>query len=115
MNPGVYQAAALIIVAASAPALPGVPGHEPDNAEGEAARAGVTAAMKFIRDVTPWAGSYVNEADYFEPNWQQQFWGESYQRLSEIKGKYDPEGLFFCHHCVGSERWSKDGLCRSGP
>ncbi len=81
MNPGVYKAAALIIVAASAPAFPGVPGHEPDNAEGEVARARVAAAMKFIRDVTPGAGSYVNEADYFEPNWQQEFWGENYQRL----------------------------------
>jgi hypothetical protein len=69
--------------------------------------------MKFIRDATPGAGSYVNETDYFEPNWQQEFWGANYQRLLQIKRKYDPEDLFFCHHCVGSERWSTDGTCKT--
>ena len=29
-----------------------------------------------------------------------------------IKQKYDPGGLFYCHHCVGSEAWSPDGMCR---
>jgi FAD/FMN-containing dehydrogenase len=115
MNPAVFQAAALIIVAASGGGYPGVPGHEPDRAEGEAARAGVGAAMKVIRDATPGTGSYVNETDYFEPDWQQSFWGENYQRLSEIKRRYDPEGLFYCHHCVGSEAWSSDGMCKSAP
>src|SRR5216684_3162426 len=115
MNPAVLRAAALIIVAAGAPGFPGVAGHEPDPTKGDLAKAGVADAMKVIRDATPGAGSYVNETDYFEPDWQQAFWGENYQRLSEIKQKYDPDGLFFCHHCVGSERWSNDGMCRSGP
>jgi FAD/FMN-containing dehydrogenase len=115
MNPAVFGAATLVIIGASGPGLPGVPGHEPDTAKGEAAKAGVAAAMKVIRDLTPGSGSYVNETDYFEPDWQRSFWGENYQRLSQIKSKYDPEGLFFCHHCVGSERWSQDGMCRSGP
>ena len=115
MNPAVFKAAALVIVAASAPGYPGVAGHQPNQAEGEAARAGVAAAMKFIRDATPGTGSYVNETDYFEPNWQQEFWGENYEPLSRIKRKYDPEDLFSCHHCVGSERWSTDGSCKSAP
>jgi FAD/FMN-containing dehydrogenase len=114
MNPAVFKAAALIIIAANTAGYPGVPGHEPDQAKGETAKARMAAAMKVIRDATPGAGSYVNETDYFEPNWQQEFWGENYQRLSQIKRKYDPDGLFFCHHCVGSEQWTKDGLCRSG-
>jgi len=113
MNPAVYEAAALVIIAAAGPGFPGVPGHEPDKAKGEMAKAGVAAAMKVIRDATPGAGSYVNETDYFESDWQQEFWGENYARLSQIKRKYDPEDLFFCHHCVGSERWSKDGMCRA--
>ena len=113
MNPAVFKAAALIIIAAAANAYPGVPGHEPDMTEGESAKTRVGAAMKVIREATPGAGSYVNETDYFESDWQREFWGENYARLSEIKRKYDPDGLFFCHHCVGSEGWSEDGSCRS--
>jgi hypothetical protein len=113
MNPAVFKAAALMIVAAGAPGFPGISGHEPDQREGERARSGVSAAMKVIREVTPGAGSYVNETDYFEANWQQEFWGENYPRLLQIKRKFDPEGLFFCHHCVGSEACSRDGMCRA--
>jgi hypothetical protein len=29
-----------------------------------------------------------------------------------VKGKYDPDGLFFVHHGVGSEDWSADGFTR---
>ena len=31
-----------------------------------------------------------------------------------VKAKYDPEGLFFVHHGVGSEAWSADGFTRGG-
>jgi FAD/FMN-containing dehydrogenase len=102
-NPAVYDAAALIIAAASGNGHPGVRGHEPDLAEGRAERARVTAAMKILRTATPGTGSYVNEADYFEPDWPRTFWGENYEKLLQIKRKYDPRGLFTCHHCVGSE------------
>ena len=30
----------------------------------------------------------------------------NYQRLLAVKNAYDPNGLFVCHHCVGSERWT---------
>ncbi len=69
--------------------------------------------MKIIRDATPGAGSYVNETDYFQENWQREFWDENYPRLLAIKQKYEPAGLFSCHHCVGSERWPADGNCRN--
>ena len=115
MNPAVFDAAALAIVAASAPGFPGVPDHEPDRVAGDKARTGVAAAMKVIREATPRAGSYVNETDYFEPRWQEEFWGDNYARLLRIKLKYDPGGLIFCHHCVGSESWSQDGMCRAAP
>ncbi|MGH9885359.1 MAG: BBE domain-containing protein, partial [bacterium] len=68
-----------------------------------AARDGVTAAMRALREVVPEPGSYVNETDYFEPSWQTEFWGDNYPRLLAIKRKYDPNNLFVCHHCVGSE------------
>ena len=58
------------------------------------------------------AGSYVSESNYFERNWQRSFWGPNYPRLLAVKQKYDPEGLFFVHHGVGSENWSADGFTR---
>ena len=33
-----------------------------------------------------------------------------YPRLRRIKTQYDPNGLFFVHHGVGSEDWSDDGF-----
>lgn len=53
--------------------------------------------------------------DAFEPNWQAATWGENYARLRDVKGDYDPDGLFWCRHCVGSEEWEEDDegrLCR---
>jgi FAD/FMN-containing dehydrogenase len=113
MNPALQRAAALVIVAASDPGHPGVKGREPDRARAEADRTRVTAAMKIIRAATPGAGTYVNETDYFEPDWQRELWGENYPKLLAIKHKVDPGGLFYCHHCVGSESWSSDGMCRA--
>jgi FAD/FMN-containing dehydrogenase len=103
MNPKVFDAAALAIIAASGDGVPGLAGHEPDAAEAQRAKAGVDAAMQVVRAATPDAGSYVNETDYFEANWQHELWGDHYPRLLAIKRKYDPRGLFVCHHCVGSE------------
>ena len=45
-------------------------------------------------------------------NWQQSFWGSNYKRLAAVKKRYDPEGLFFVHHGVGSEDWSDDGFTK---
>jgi len=48
----------------------------------------------------------------FKRCWQRAYWGASYPRLLEVKNRYDPDGLFFVHHGVGSERWSADGFTR---
>jgi hypothetical protein len=68
--------------------------------------------MNELRKVAPVAGSYVSESNFFEPAWQQSFWGSNYARLQSVKAKYDPDGLFFVHHGVGSEDWSDDGFTR---
>jgi hypothetical protein len=61
----------------------------------------------------PYSGSYWNEADFEDPHFQESHWGkEVYAKLLALKQKYDPAGLFVCHHCVGSEMWSADGNCR---
>ena len=64
--------------------------------------------------IAPATGAYFNECDYFQPDWQQAFWGPHYPRLKEIKERYDPDGLFFVHHGIGSEGWSLDGFTRGG-
>ena len=39
-------------------------------------------------------------------------WGAAtYASLLAVKHKYDPAGLFVCHHCVGSEEWDPSGNC----
>ncbi|MFZ5779083.1 MAG: FAD-binding oxidoreductase [Pseudomonadota bacterium] len=114
-NPAVADAFALAIAAAAGPpAFAGVPGHEPDLAAAHRNRARVTAAMGELRRLMPRHGSYVSEADYFEKDWRDAFWGDNYDRLREVKDRYDPDGLFFVHHGVGSEDWSPDGFTRLG-
>ncbi|HYZ31970.1 MAG TPA: FAD-binding oxidoreductase, partial [Crenalkalicoccus sp.] len=111
MNPEVCEAFALAISAASGPpAYPGQPGPSPDPARAGREAAAVGRAMDALLAVAPGAGSYVSESDYFLPDWQRAHWGGNYPRLSEVKRRYDPEGLFIVHHGVGSEDWSEDGF-----
>ena len=102
-NPDVLDAFALLICAADAhPAYPGIPGFEPDVAKGRAEASRVRRAMAPILALDPRAGSYVSEADYFEPDWQRTHWGPNYPRLLAAKRRYDPDGLFSGHHTVGT-------------
>ncbi|KAB8231458.1 FAD-dependent oxidoreductase [Aspergillus alliaceus] len=57
-------------------------------------------------------GAYLNEANPYEPDFQVEFWGKNYQRLYQIKQKWDPTGLFIVRKGVGSEDWDDAGLCR---
>jgi FAD/FMN-containing dehydrogenase len=103
-HPAVYDAAALLILVARKQGVyPGLAGREPDMAEAAAKAGAVTAAMDIVRTAAPDAGTYANEADYFEENWQRQFYGPNYPRLLEIKKKVDPDNLFRVHHGVGSD------------
>ena len=115
INPAAVDAFALVISGAGEqPAYPGVVGHEPNRAEARQRTQSIERAMNELRKVAPQPGSYVSESNYFEPDWQRSFWGANYERLLAVKNKYDPEGLFFVHHGVGSERWSADGFVRTG-
>ncbi len=54
------------------------------------------------------------QADVYEPNWQETFWGDNYPRLLGLKRLVDPYDVLWCYPCVGSERWKEvgDRLCR---
>jgi FAD/FMN-containing dehydrogenase len=115
LNPAVLDAFALAICGAGeGPAYPGVVGHEPDLPLARRHAEDIGRALNELRNLVPRAGSYVSESNYFEHDWQESFWGANYERLLAIKNKYDPDGLFFVHHGVGSEKWSADGFTRIG-
>ncbi len=112
-NPAVLNAFALAIIAGEGePSFTGMAGHEPDIKAGRDAAIKINKAMNELLRIVPDAGSYVAESDFFQKNWQQAFWGLNYERLAEVKKKYDPDGLFFVRHGVGSEKWSGDGFAR---
>ena len=114
-NPAVLDAFALAIIAGGdGPHFPGMPGDAVDASRGRARAQAIGRAMDALLAVAPRAGSYVSESDYFLDDWQAAFWGSNYPRLARIKRKYDPDGLFFVHHGVGSEAWSEDGFTRLG-
>ncbi len=105
INPVVFDAAVLAQWAGSQQnAFPGIPGHEPDRAVGRQQAQLIDEAWKPIRAISPKSGSYVNETNFFEPDWKNAFWGTNYHKLLRIKHKYDPDNLFQVHHGVGSSR-----------
>jgi FAD/FMN-containing dehydrogenase len=109
-NPVVLDAFTLAIIAnGGAPGLSSLPYFS--GVAHEHARA-VDAATAELRKVAPEGGSYVSESNYFNKDWQQAFWSANYPKLRTVKAKYDPDGLFFVHHGVGSEDWSADGFTR---
>ena len=112
-NPAVLNAFVLAIIAGEGPpAYPGLRGHEPDIASARRNARRIGDAMTELRKAAPDAGSYVAESGFFEPKWQTSYWGANYPRLLAIKQKYDPSGLFFVRHGVGSEAWDDAGFTR---
>ncbi|KAI8898797.1 hypothetical protein BC833DRAFT_564654 [Globomyces pollinis-pini] len=63
----------------------------------------VTLATEIMKELTPNSGAYSNEADVYEKDHQQQFWGDNYSRLLAIKKQVDPTGFFNCWNCIASE------------
>ncbi len=116
VNPMVCEAFALAICAESeGPAYPGVKGHEPDDREAAAGSAAVAAVIAALRKIEPTGGSYLSESDYADPEWRAAYWGSNAGRLERVKRRHDPDGLFFVHHGVASERWATDGFSAAAP
>ncbi|KAK5992006.1 Bifunctional decalin synthase calF [Cladobotryum mycophilum] len=69
-----------------------------------------------LEAATPGSGTYLNEANFAQKGWQKQFYGSNYNRLRSIKGKYDPQNVFYAVTAVGSEAYVVDGsgrLCKA--
>ena len=112
-NPAVAEAFALVIIAdGERPAYPGMPTANIDETASRKDARLIDLATAELFKVAPNAGSYVSESNYFNPRWQDAYWGSNYSKLKAVKAKYDPDGLFFVHHGVGSEAWSADGFTR---
>jgi hypothetical protein len=75
--------------------------------QAEVLRAALYAALPNVHPQTgaPLSMSYVAETNFLDEDWAVSQWGANYARLKAIKLQYDSEGLFVCHHCVGSENW----------
>ncbi|KAJ5152014.1 hypothetical protein N7492_010309 [Penicillium capsulatum] len=63
--------------------------------------------LKAMKDAAPGVGTYLNEADPFDPDWKEDFYGPQYDWLKSVKQKYDPHGVFWCFRCVGYEGWGE--------
>lgn len=104
MNPKVYNAASFVIVASATKDIYHKGSKDKELLEKARLKAkNVDKAYDIIKSLSPDSGSYANEASYFTKNWQEEFWGDNYAKLLEVKRKYDPTNIFTCHHCVGSE------------
>ncbi|APR40227.1 FAD-linked oxidoreductase [Paraburkholderia sp. SOS3] len=112
-NPDVLNAFALAIIAGEGPAaFAGMPDSAVDVSVARRTATRIHDAAQSLRVVAPRAGSYVSESSYFQQDWPRAYWGEHYPMLSEVKRKYDPDGLFFVHQGVGSQEWDRDGFVR---
>jgi FAD/FMN-containing dehydrogenase len=112
-NPKVTEAFTLVIVAdGEGSAYPGEARPAMNLASAHKDARNIDLATAELRKIAPHSGSYVSESNFFNNAWQQEYWGANYPKLRSIKERYDPDGLFFVHHGVGSEDWSEDGFTR---
>nr|POE87146.1 fad-linked oxidoreductase zeb1 [Quercus suber] len=85
-------------------------------AELERVQRTVTNWQEQLSRITPGSGSYVNEAVFTDPTWKIDYYGPNYERLLDVKHRYDPKSIFWGVVSVGSdESWvpAADGrLCR---
>ncbi len=114
-NPAVIAAFALAIVAnGGAPRYDGLAVAPDADLKAKSDATEVDRAIHALRAVAPEPGSYVSESNFFLERWSAAFWGAHYPRLLAAKRRYDPDGLFFVRHGVGSEEWSDDGFIKIG-
>ncbi|KAL5335987.1 hypothetical protein BJX70DRAFT_304232 [Aspergillus crustosus] len=72
-------------------------------------------AMDPLRAFSPDSGAYINEADPWEPDYVNSFWGqENYDRLLRIQREVDPGNLLTVHRGVGWDEGDERYRCYPG-
>lgn len=66
-----------------------------------------TRKLAAMKKLAPGMGTYVNEADPYDPDWKKDWFGDNYDSLLSVKQKYDPDEVFWCWRCVGNEGWDE--------
>lgn len=51
--------------------------------------------------LTPGGGTYRNEGNPFNADWRREYYGAPYDKLLQIKKRYDPGNLLRCWKCIG--------------
>ncbi|KAF9254073.1 hypothetical protein L218DRAFT_887159, partial [Marasmius fiardii PR-910] len=57
-----------------------------------------------LKKLAPNPGAYVNEADSNEPDFEKAIYGANYNRLLDIKDRWDPEQVLYGSIVVGGDR-----------
>ncbi|KAI9707028.1 MAG: hypothetical protein M1820_004616 [Bogoriella megaspora] len=79
--------------------------NEADTETTNRAFQGAHAISETLKELAPQSGAYQNEADVFQSDEVEAFWGtENYQKLSSIKKELDPTNLLTCWGCIGWEQ-----------
>lgn len=58
-----------------------------------------------LRTLAPETGAYANEAFAHQPDWKNAMWGKNYPKLSELKTKYDPQGLLWVTPGINADEY----------
>ncbi|KAH9203095.1 hypothetical protein DL95DRAFT_472707 [Leptodontidium sp. 2 PMI_412] len=68
-----------------------------------------------LKLLTPGGGAYMNEGIFDNPDWKRDYYGTNYEKLLDVKKKYDPSFILHGLASVGSDHWvaASDGrLCK---
>lgn len=76
-----------------------------------------SVVVPYMEEFTPGGNIYINEIDpLYQGDWKRYGYGRNYDRLLQIKKKYDPHDLFWSRFSVGGDIYTTDPagrVCRA--